>query len=286
LFQSVGGKNYEVKRNPNTRMYDIKKQISKQIDVPENSINLLFKGNILKNEAFLSSINPSPAVPVIVHVDVDFQARFGGGASENEGEIKIQPKKETKPVVKQPEIEKVAQPVKEPVVKQPEPADFDEMVGDLMDMGFEIEETARVLRKYKYNKEDAINALLGDDVDKPEQQKLHEIKPENIVQNHNPQQFNQGKYDGIRKNRGNKKKKNKYKPYVAEEYKNKFTYLSENSNTPQRSEYEELLKDVREADKSELIKLCNSGCDIHMETLLSVYYDCEMSISALKEMFK
>ena len=298
-FQDISGRTFDIKRTNGMRGVDAKKHISSQLKIPPEKIDLLFKGKILKDNDYLNAINATEASPVIVHVYADCQPPFGEENAFDENEEKAPPKKEeSKAEPQKVEPPKEDEPAKkEEPVKKEEPAkkieqdvsyndpdNFDEMIGNLLDMGFEFDTSARALRNNNYNQEDAVNALLSGTVDVKKPSKLPEIKPQNIVS----QPSSNSRYDGINKNRGKGKNKGRGKNKRGggngnqnARYENKFAPFFPDNNED-TSKYDDILVDVKPGDKAELIRLSKNGCD--METLVTIYNDCEKSITALKSM--
>ena len=152
---------------PDTKCSDLKADIAKRLSFPENDLTLFYGLKKIENDCVISTLNVPKSSFITIHQNESFDAPF-----IQEQKTKIYPRAPEK--MKSYEDlhfknksdgnkflfgpERKLEPV---VFVAGDPYDFQIMVNDLIDMGFEKNKVISALRKYKYNKPITVEYLLS-----------------------------------------------------------------------------------------------------------------------------
>ena len=149
-FRTIDFKQYEITVNTNTRISDIKAELSNILKIEKESINLIYKSKLLDDNEVYSELNIPQDSAVLIHIQkVDTQK---SPKKEEAETTEIGEKQKHKPKQKK---------------KLEDPENFGELIQQLVEMGFEKNDSIKALRAAVYNVNQAAEFLLADFIPEP-----------------------------------------------------------------------------------------------------------------------
>ena len=170
-FRSVKGDSYQLDVEPNTTIGEAKRRLEEEFHLPSNNLKMILTAKILSDDQTISSLNIPAGAFIVVHSVVP-----------RKPQPKPKPKAEVKPASetedeKPPNEDTASKPKPPPKPESPspppassntnpsskkpgDPPNFEQLVNDLAEMGFERVQCEQALRMQSYNMERAANLLL------------------------------------------------------------------------------------------------------------------------------
>ena len=131
-FFTVIGKKLEEEVSPTSSILDIKKQLGQKYNIPFENLKIIYQSRILKDHEIIKNLKIDPKVSFILHKTDEFIQRDAKLIEDNIPIIPI----------------------------ESDPPNFKELVGILVELGFDIHLCQNALRAANYSIEFAIDLLL------------------------------------------------------------------------------------------------------------------------------
>lgn len=174
-FRTVTNQVFNLQVDPNMTVFEVKQALEKQTSFPAENIKMIASAHVLNDEQQFKDLNIKPESTIVIHcarktappAAPPAQTPTPAPAPQPTPTPAPQPTPQPAPQpiqpqpVPQPRPMPVPQPNPQPYVPQGDPADFQQKVAMLVDMGFDKTLSENALRMSNYSPDEAANILLS-----------------------------------------------------------------------------------------------------------------------------